>query len=143
MVKDLNTDVLEKALNNNENEVLIDMNYKKISDMKKKVVQSLPIHKDEKKKIICKLKEYRYINELPELHYGRYIRWISLKDEENIYLTNGGIICEIKVEDTGIHIVCKNRINKFIQINMNEHFIFQKLTLQEKVLLTALQYVEK
>jgi len=142
MVKIIDTEKLEKILDNEENEILMNMNYKKISKIKKQIIQSLPIIQDEKHTILKKLKDYRYINELPELQYGRYIRWISLKDPENIFLTNGGIICEIKVEDTGIHIVCKNRMNYLFQLNMSEHFIFQKLTNQEKILLTALQYVD-
>ena len=52
---------------------------------------------------------YRFIDELPDLHYGSYIRWITIKDPENIKLTNGGIVCEMKVGDDGIIIVCKNK----------------------------------
>lgn len=142
-MKTIDTYTLEKALENEENEILINMNYKKISDMKKNIINSLPIIKEYKIEYLKKLKHYRYINELPELQYGRYIRWITLKDQNNIYLTNGGIICEIKVENSGIHIVSKNRMNRMIQINMSENFIFQKLTNQEKILLTALQYLDK
>lgn len=142
-MKGINRDELEKALENEENDILIDMNYKKISDIKKNIINSLPIYKEEKVDYLKKLKNYRYINELPELQYGRYIRWITLKDQTNISLTNGGIVCEIKVENTGIHIVSKNRLNRMVQINMSEHLIFQKLTNQEKILLTALQYLDK
>lgn len=142
-MKGINRDELEKALENEDNDILIDMNYKKISEIKKNIINSLPIYKEEKQDYLKKLKNYRYINELPELQYGRYIRWITLKDQNNIFLTNGGIVCEIKVEDSGIHIISKNRLNRMVQINMSEHFIFQKLTNQERILLTALQYLDK
>ena len=52
------------------------------------------------------------------MKYGSYIRWISLKNPENLKLTNGGIVCEMKVGDNGIVIVCKNNFNRFFQLNM-------------------------
>ena len=32
------------------------------------------------------------------MKYGSYVRWISLKNPENLKLTNGGIVCEMKLE---------------------------------------------
>jgi hypothetical protein len=75
------------------------------------------------------------------MRYGSYIRWISLKDPDNLKLTNGGIVCEMKVGETGIVVVCKNRFNRFFQLNMNENLIFQKLSDQEQVLLSALDFI--
>ena len=65
------------------------------------------------------LKNYRFIDELPDLHYGSYIRWITIKDPQNIKLTNGGIVCEMKVGDDGIIVVCKNKMNRFFSFKMN------------------------
>jgi len=44
---------------------------------------------------------------LSDIQYGRYIRWINLNDPENIKLTTGGIIIDIKILASGIHVVCK------------------------------------
>ena len=89
-----------------------------------------------------KLKEYRYINNINDLNYGCYIRWINLKNIENLKLTNGGFICDIKINE-GIEILCRNNFNKLFQLRFDENLIFQKLTDQEKVLLSVVDYLNK
>ena len=71
-----------------------------------------------------------------------YFRWINLNNPENLKLTNGGILCEIKVEDN-LNLVFKNRMNMFFQINMEENLLFQKFSDQERIILYALDYLEK
>jgi len=93
--------------------------------------------------IAKKLKEYRYIDDMKELHFGSYIRWITIKNPENIRLTNGGIVCDIKVIKDDIHITCKNNMNRFFQLKMSENIIFQKITDQERVLLKVMDYLKK
>ena len=56
-------------------------------------------------------------------------------------MTNGGIVIDIKIHQNGIQLVCKNFINKKFQIKIDECFIFQKLTDQEKIILSALDYL--
>ena len=80
---------------------------------------------------------------MSELCYGSFIRWIPIKDLDNIYLTPGGIICDIKVADNGVNIVCKNFAHKHYQIKLDECLIFQKLSSQEQVLLSALDFLDK
>ena len=58
-------------------------------------------------------------------------------------MTNGGIVCEIKVCDDGIHVVCKNNMNRMFQLNLSENLVFQRLNDQERVLLAALQYLNE
>ena len=90
-----------------------------------------------------KLKDYRFVDDLTNIQYGRYIRWINLKNPENIKLTNGGVIIDIKIEGDGIYLLCKNFRNGRMQIKIDECFIFQKLTDQEKTIISALDYLEK
>ena len=94
--------------------------------------------------LLNKLKDYKYIDEMNELKYGTYLRWIPLKDPENIELRRGAIFCEIKIKDEGVFIVLKNwnRASHF-QIKMDECLLFQKLTDQELVLLSALDHLAK
>ena len=132
---------LKKALDNETNEEFLKTDSKKIAKMKNDILQKLGLSKDKLKKLHKTLKYYRFIDEIPELEYGRYIRWINLTNPENIKLTTGGIVCEMKVEDEGLIIVCKNFMNMYFQLNMNESLIFQKLTDQEKIILSALDYL--
>ena len=80
-------------------------------------------------------------DELNDLKYGQYIRWINLKDPDNLKLTNGGIFLEVKLLDTGTHMMVKNNMNRIFQIKMDECICFQKLSDQEKIILLALKYL--
>ena len=90
-----------------------------------------------------KLKEYRVVRDLRDIQLGYYIRWIPLKDPRNIYLTNGGIIIDIDILKNGIHIRVKNNRNRIFQIKYDECVIFQKLTVQEKIILSVLDHLDK
>ena len=136
----LDLDILSKALEDEDNEELLNLNNSKIKCIKNDILQKLGLPASKLKAYHKTLKNYRYIDELPGIKYGAYIRWISLRDPANIKLTNGGIVCEIKVEDS-INIVCKNKMNIFFEIRMGENFIFQKISDQEQILLSALDYL--
>lgn len=132
---------LLKAINNETNESILELDHKKINNIKNNVLDNLELPKTVIKQFKKKLSEYKYVDELPELHYGRYIRWISFKDPNNVYLTNGGIICDIKVVNGGINITCRNNMGRLFQLKTNENIIFQKLTKQEKLLLTVIKHL--
>jgi hypothetical protein len=78
-----------------------------------------------------------------DLKYGAYIRWISIDNPDKISLTKGGIFCEMKITDKGVFCVCKNHgfNTRHFQISMDKTLIFQKLTTQEQVLLSALDHL--
>ena len=137
----LDVDKLISALGNEDNECVMEMTFEKISKMKNDILQRLRLSGEELKSMHSKLKAYRFVDELPELKYGTYIRWIPLTDPENIKLTTGGIVCEMKVGDDGIVVTCKNRFNRMFSIKMQENLIFQKMTDQERVLISALSYL--
>ena len=138
---ELNIEKLLSALEDDDNAQLLELDFKKIELEKKDILDKLELPQNQQKDLLKKLRHYRYIDELPGMKYGSYVRWISLKNPENLKLTNGGIVCEMKVGDKGIVIVCKNNFNRFFQLNMTETLIFQKLTEQELVLLSALEYI--
>ena len=138
---DINT--LLKALDNEENAKFINVNTQKINDMKKQVMEELELPVKQTKEILAKLKYYMYIDEMNDLRCGAFLRWIPITDPENIYLMPGGILCDIQITQEGIVLICKNFAHKHYQFKMDECLIFQKLTNQEQVLLSALDYLEK
>lgn len=138
-----NTEYLLKSLDNDNNSSISKLNSRVIKTMKNDYLQQLQLSRENIKELHSKLKEYRYVDDLTDIQYGRYIRWINLKNPSNIYLTNGGIIIDIKIQQHGIQLVCKNFINKKFQIKIDECFIFQKLTDQEKTIICALDYLDK
>lgn len=138
----MDIDILLKALDNDSNEQIMKMSLKKIKEMKLMMLKELELDSTMLKDYLSKLADYQYIDELNDLKHGAYIRWISLNYPENIYLTQGGIICDIKITDKGIALVCKNFANKHFHLKPDELMIFQKLSKQEQVLLAALDYLD-
>lgn len=138
----MDIDKLLHALDNEQNEAIIEVDYAQIAKEKNDILQKLHLDKDDLKKLHMQLKLYRHVYDLAHLRYGAYIRWISLKDPENIKLTNGGIICDIKAIKDDIHVVCKTRHYRLFQVNMSEVILFQKLSDQEQVILSALKFIQ-
>ena len=141
----MDVDKLLKALDDESNENLFNLTSKKILEMNLNILKELQLDRSETLQILKKLKEYKYIDEMNDLKYGTYIRWIPINNPENIHLTKGAVFCEIKITDNGVFIVCKNigYSTKHFQIKMDECLVFQKLTSQEQVLLSALDHLSK
>ena len=135
--------ILNKAVNNCENEPLLEKSFQLIELNKTNILKRLNLNNSTFKDLLHKLENYMLIDELPDLKIGSFIRWISLKNPNIIKLTNGGIIIDVKVENSGINIVLKNNINKIFQIQMGNNIIFQKINAQEHVLLTALSFINQ
>ena len=135
----MDVEKLLHALNNDENLNIIDLDFSTIAKDKNNVLQKLHLEKESLKQMHKSLKLYRYVDTLDALHYGAYVRWITLTDPEHIQLRNGGIICDMKVIQDSVHIKVKNNMNRMFQFNMNEVFVFQKLNPQEQVILKAMK----
>ena len=141
MTSTLNIQELLSALDNEDHNNLLNTTYEKIAKDKNDILQQLQFTSKDLKIYHNKLKEYRYVDELNDLKYGQYIRWINIKNPENLKLTNGGFFLEIKMLDTGTHMMIKNNMNRIFQINMDQCIIFQKLSEQERIILLALKYL--
>jgi hypothetical protein len=139
-----NIDLFIDALNNKDNNEILNLNitFDKINNDKKLIIDNL-FSDENVNNVLKKLKNYKLIDELPELKYGSYIRWININNQSNIKLTNGGIVCDIKIKDNGLIITCKNNRNQLFELNMANNIIFQKLSNQELILLSAIDYVNK
>ena len=136
---------LLKALDDESNETLMNFTTDKIKEMNLNVLKELHLPKKDTLELMTKLKDYKYVDEMNELKYGAYIRWIPIEDPTNIYLTQGAMFCEMKITDNGVFCVCKNYGFKarHFQILMDKNLIFQRLTDQELVLLSALDHLAK
>ena len=136
---------LLKALDDESNETLMNFTTDKIKEMNLNVLKELHLPRKDTLELMSKLKDYKYVDEMNELKYGAYIRWIPIEDPTNIYLTQGALFCEMKITDNGVCCICKNYgfKSRHFNISMDKNLIFQRLTDQELVLLSALDHLSK
>jgi hypothetical protein len=141
----MNVQKLLKALDDETNENLLNFTTDKLKEMNLKIIKELQLPRETTLEIMRKLTDYKYVDEMSDLKYGTYLRWIPIEDPTNIFLTKGAIFCEMKITDNGVFCICKN-IGfgaKHFQIEMDKNLLFQKLTNQELVLLSALDHLAK
>ena len=136
-------DTLMNALENEQNSSIVNLDSTKIKDIKNNILQKIQLGRDQLKQYHKKLKEYRYCSDLSDLQFGNYIRWISLKDPDNLKLTNGAFYVDYFFEKNMVKIRCKNNRGNYFQIKFDEVLIFQKFNDQEKILLKVMDYLKK
>ena len=136
---------IDEIINELDDKQLLYLTSGKIKELKNNILQKLYLSREELLNYHKKLKDYRFIDELDELKLGSYIRWFNLDKmkNDNISLTNGGIIIDLKNSSDDIIIVCKNNYNRIFSLKMNHCIIFQKLNEQEKILIKIIDYVYK
>jgi len=88
------------------------------------------------------LKGYRFVDEIPMLHVGKYTRWINKFDDVSP-ITSGGFLTVIDYTNNGILLTIKIWQNKFIKVLFDECLIYQKLTPGEKLVLSVADYLDK
>ena len=134
-------ELLKKALENDDNVGLINTSIQEIKDKKNNILQQLGLNRDDLKLFNSNLKGYRYIEELKDLKIGSNIRYIKLKNIENIKISGVNNLCEIKVLNHGIGLVFKNFQNRFFTIYFNDNLIFQKINCEEEIILKAIKHL--
>jgi sulfite reductase beta subunit-like hemoprotein len=141
----MNVQKLLEALDDESNDTLFNFTTDKIREMTLNILKELELPKKETIDIYNKLKDYKYVDEMNDLKYGTYIRWIPIEDPTNIHLTKGALFCEMKITDEGVFCICKNMgySKRHFRISMDKNLLFQKLTEQELVLLSALDHLSK
>uniref|UniRef100_A0A6C0BZZ9 Uncharacterized protein n=1 Tax=viral metagenome TaxID=1070528 RepID=A0A6C0BZZ9_9ZZZZ len=140
MPLDINT--LINALDNDDNAKLMKLDYSTVNKMKNDMLQRLGLRREVLVKYHKSLKHYRYIDEIPDIKFGSYVRWIPLSNPDNIKLTNGGVVCDVKIGDD-VSVLCRNRKNLVFEFKMAKCLVFQKLSEEERVLLSAMEYLNK
>jgi len=130
------------ALNNDSNESILNLTTNKIIKMNLDILNELHLDKETTINYLNKLHNYRYIDEMCDLKPGSYIRWIPIIDPNNIPLNYSGILCDVRITDDGVLITCKNFMHRHYTFKIDECLIFQKLTNQELIIISALDHLE-
>ena len=139
----MNIELLQQALENDTNLNIINTNIQEIKTKKNEILQELGLKRDDLKSFHKKLNGYMYVDTINDLKYGRNIRWINLKQLDPIKITNGSILCDIKIGAKGIALVLKGYNAIFNTLYFNENIIFQKINDEEKIILKAVDYLSK
>ena len=139
----MDIELLQEALENDDNLNIINTNIQEIKQKKNEILQELGLDRNDLKSFHKKLNGYMYIDNIKDLKYGRNIRWVNLNKITNIKITNGAVLCDIKIHDKGIALILKGFNNTFITLYLNENIIFQKISDEEKILLKAVDYLNK
>jgi hypothetical protein len=139
----MNIELLQQALENDDNLNIINTNIQDIKNKKNEILQELGLKRDALKSFHKKLNGYMYIDNISDLKYGRNIRWINLKKLDPIKITNGSVLCDIKIGAKGIVLVLKGFNASYITLYFNENILFQKINDEEKMILKAVEYLEK
>jgi hypothetical protein len=140
---DMKLKKLSDALDDEANDGIMNLSTRKILELNLSILKELHLDRETTLEYLKKLKGYRYIDEMKDLKYGAFIRWIAITDPDNLQLKYCGIICDIKITDNGVLIVCKNFMHRCYSFIMDNCLIFQKLTNQEQVIISALDHLEK
>jgi hypothetical protein len=141
MDDELDLDKLLGALDDEDNEPLMGTDMASVVRDRDAMLERLGLPEDELAAMRAKLDNYRYVDEVHELRFGAYVRWVPLRDPTKLRLTNGGIVCDMQVHDDGIHIVCRNNMHRMYQIRASECLVFQKMSDQERVLLEVMGHL--
>jgi hypothetical protein len=109
------------------------------NDINKNVLSDLHLSRKEMIDMLKKLENYKYVEEVDDLKYGSFIRWIPLTNPDDLPLHYAGMICEVKFTDEGTIISCKNFMHRHYTIKMDECLIFQKFTNEEKIMMKMIE----
>ena len=140
----LNVEDLLKALDNENNTGIAGLTTTKIKKEKNDILQKLQLSGKELKDLHARLKDYRYINELNDIQMGRYIRWIPLNTETaEIKLTKGAFMVNTFLNEDGACLLCRNTYRRPIVVKFDKVLIFQKLSEQEQILISAIDFLDK
>jgi hypothetical protein len=142
-LNELDIPALEKALENENNTVVSNLTTRKIGAEKMRQLMQLELSQSVLADYLYKLRDYRHVDDLNGLMHGAYIRWIDLKNPERLSLARGGIVCDIKIGQKGVQLLCKTHPNPaMFHVIMDEVIIFQRLSQQERVILSAMDYLD-
>jgi hypothetical protein len=136
LISTLDIDKLLESIENDKNDYLENKTMTTITNEIYEILRGLSLNKT----VFDKLIGYRFVDEIHELHKGKHVRWIR---KNSATLTNGGIVMEIKFMDNGTQILCMNSQKRFIQYKFDECYTFQKLSMEEQLILIAYDNLAK
>jgi hypothetical protein len=132
---------LLNSLENKNNDYLENKTLTDINNDKYTALIQINLSKENVQQYCEKLAEFRLVDEVYELHKGKYVRWINIEDDANFKLQSGGFVFDIKFLDNGVHVLCMNNSRRFVQYKFDNCLTFQKLSMEEQLILMAYEKI--
>ena len=121
---------------------LVDKTTNDVQQENDTIVKSLEcINFETKKQYIDRLKGWRFVEDLRDFQRGKHVRFIHKKKGK---MTNPMIGLDLKFNKNGTTVMARymNGGPIAIQHNFDDHFVFQKITAEEYMVLLANQYTQ-
>jgi hypothetical protein len=135
----MDTDDFVSAYEKDKNQYLENKTSKVIH---KELVESLKQYEN-KEDFLQKLgNNYRFVDEVDQLHIGKFTRWIPKYEPSPHRLVVGGFVTNVDYTDNGILLTVKTWQNQVIKVVFDHCILFQKLSPDEKLVLLAADYIE-
>jgi hypothetical protein len=115
---------------------------KTLKSMNKDVYDSLTEHSTDVsiQSHFQKLLDYRFVEEIYQIHRGKHVRWIRLSNPSKLMV--GGIVVDVRFVDDGVNILCRLPSGRFVQYRFDQCLTYQKLTEDELMILMLNETVE-
>lgn len=113
------------------------------------VLSQLFLPKEKMEKMQAQLTNYLYVDDVDELQSGTHVRWICLKNPEELELKKGAIFCYARynnhVKETIIDAccmcVCKTYMHRHVQFCFDDCLVFQKIDAKFQQLFDLIDFV--
>jgi len=132
---------LLNSLENKNNDYLENKTLTDINNDKYACLSQINLQNDTLQQYCEKLAEFRLVDEVYELHKGKYVRWINVESDAKLKLQSGGFVFDIKFLDNGVHVLCMNNSRRFVQYKFDNCLTFQKLSMEEQLILMAYEKI--
>jgi hypothetical protein len=112
---------------------------KTLKQTKQEIYDSLLEFNEElRERYYTQLEEYRYVEKVCDLCLGVYTKFfIGVSESTKV---KGGILVKVDVYEDKISLLCKNGAH-FQRYSFNDCLVFQKLSLDEKMVLLSSEYI--
>ena len=133
----IQTDDFVSAYDKDNNQYLQDKTNKIIQQ---EIIESLKHLVEENESYLKKLSGYRFVDEIDQLHIGKFTRWIP-KYEDETRLVVGGFVTNLDYTDNGILLTVKTWQNQILKVVFDQCLLYQKLSPDEKLVSLAADYL--
>ena len=137
----LDIDTILDTLENAQNDYLENLTFEQIQKDVYDALVDVGVAQSDISKLCTSLVDYRYVDEVCHLHKGKYVRWMRINKPGE--LTKGAKVMDIKFTNNGVCVVCITNIGRFLQYRYDECITFQKLDIEEQLILMAYDHIAK